>query len=114
FRSIWSSRRASVFSSVRKEGCIGAQENRSLLIMQSPSTRSAAPVLHDRRWRLSRGIAAGAEGRDLHDVFGVVINEVQPVLGDVRGREDIVLAVFGFEGNEQVVLADAFILAAGE
>ena len=43
----------------------------------------------DGRWRLARGFTTGAEGRDLHHVLRVIVNRVQPVLGDVRRRDHL-------------------------
>ena len=60
---------------------------RSTLVPCGYSMIGTAP--DDGRWRLARGFTTGAEGRDLHHVLRVIVNRVQPVLGDVRRRDHL-------------------------
>ena len=51
--------------------------------------------------------APGLYGGELHDVLGVVVDELEPVFGDVVGREDVVLLVLDVEALDEVVHGQA-------
>jgi hypothetical protein len=59
------------------------------------STGGVRAPLYHRRSDSRRTFRARTEGRHFHHVFGIVIDEVQPIFGDVARREDVVLVVFG-------------------
>src|SRR5271156_4499339 len=52
-------------------------------------------------------VAAGLDGRKFDDVFGIVVDELEPVLGDVVGWEDGVLPVLDVERLDEIADAEA-------
>src|SRR5438105_12669057 len=68
------------------------------------------PSLLDYTTAVSRLALHRADGRNLDDILRIVINELEPIFGNVSGREDIVLAIFGIEGKLQVSLSNALLL----
>ena len=52
--------------------------------------------------------------RDLDDVFGIVVDQFQPIFRDVCGREDVILGKLGDKGKLKIVLANAFLLLRGD
>src|SRR3954462_9573965 len=55
------------------------------------------------------GLRAASNGGDLHHVFGVVVDELQPIFRDIAWRENVVFQVLGFERTAQIRLADPLL-----
>ena len=55
---------------------------------------------------------AGPYRRDADDVLRIVIDELEPILGNIRGRENVVLDVFRIQRTAQIGFADP-LRAAG-
>jgi hypothetical protein len=45
--------------------------------------------------------------RNFYHILRVVINQLQPIFGDVGRRENIILRVFGLEGHLQILFGDS-------
>ena len=77
-----------------------------------PTTARWAVAL-DYATRHARGFER-AHGRDLDDVFGIVIDQLEPIFGHVGRREDVVLGELGDERKLKIVFADALFLLRGD
>ena len=55
-----------------------------------------------------------AHGRNFDDVFRIVIDQLEPIFGDVGGRENIVFGEFGDKGELQIGFADPLLLLGGD
>ena len=53
-----------------------------------------------------RVLAAGAVGGEADDVAGIEVGELQPILGDVAGGEEVVLAVFLGERVDEILAVE--------
>ena len=75
-------------------------QNLERIIRPISPIRPPYPILDD-----GRGLgSARFNRRELDHVFGVVIDELQPVLSDVVRREDIVLPVLDVEYKQNDIL----------
>ena len=51
--------------------------------------------------------------RNFHHVVGIVIDQLEPIFGDVGRGQNFVFQILGVEGNLEIDFADAFVRAAG-
>src|SRR5260370_8232348 len=52
--------------------------------------------------------------RDLDHVFRIVVDQLEPVFGNIGGWKNVVLDVFSVECELQIRLTDSFLLLSGD
>src|SRR6185312_15251367 len=90
----------------------GVVAHRSAERSTPPTTARWAVALDNSAWR-PRGFER-ADRRDLNNVFGIVVDKLEPILRDVRRRKDVVLSELGDEGELEIVFANPLLLPCGD